>query len=137
MSAESVIFKPFKAGCVLVDFPWGYTNFKGAENGSAMASMKVQPLDYGKAIKPLIDVYVGEDSLMIFWATWPKLEEAFDLLRFWDVEVVTGFPWIKTTKNDDVYTGIGHWCQSTSEIVLICRRPKSKFKRARKPSPPF
>lgn len=121
-----------------VDCPWSYANFKGAEHGAAESAMITQTDGFLLSLAPTVQGMTDHHCLMFFWATWPKLKEAFQVLEAWGFEYVTGWPWIKTVATeervDEIYTGIGHWSQSVSELLLIAR--KKGTKRAGKPSPP-
>jgi N6-adenosine-specific RNA methylase IME4 len=70
------------------------------------------------------------DSVIFCWCTWPKLNEGMELLKHWDYEYVTAFPWIKTVRgNVEVRSsGIGFWSLSVSEVMLIGRTGNPKRK---------
>lgn len=41
----------------------------------------------------------GPDCLLFMWSTWPHLCQALDLLGAWGFTYVTGYSWLKCTKN--------------------------------------
>ena len=59
------------------------------------------------------------DSLLFMWATSPLLDQAIDLLKFWEFQYVTvGFVWDKRRPNPGYYT------MSRCELCLIGKRGK-------------
>lgn len=119
---------------LIVDCPWSYSNYKGAEKGAASSAMTVQSEDWLEKLSPLIDSILAPKGLVIFWTTWPKLMDSREVIHAWGLEYVTGWPWVKTIPGNEIDTGIGHWSQSASEVVMILRR--KGFKRKAKMVPP-
>lgn len=123
-----------KYGVIIADPPWRYHN--NSCKGSAAAQYPTMTLDQ------LSDIPVSglalDDSVLLLWATWPKLAEmCLPLIDAWGFTYVTGFPWIKITSvaqtlwNEleiSVPYGIGYWARGTSEPLLIAKRGN--------PSPP-
>ena len=118
-----------KYGVVLADPPWSYRN-AGVE-GAAEAVYKTTDTD------ALCDLPVREimkdDAVLVMWATWPCLTDAFQLIEAWGCEYVTGLPWIKTYESPfvDLFGahvlgtpcfGTGFWIRGCTEPILICRR---------------
>lgn len=118
-------------GVIYTDPPWIYKNFADSAHGAAQSHYDLLTLGRLKKLRKIIDKWAAKDCIMVMWATWPKLKDAFRVLRAWGFEdYVTGCPWIKTTPNTGrIRTGIGFWFQSASEILLIARRGKPKTKK--------
>lgn len=83
-----------------------------------------------------------DDSILFMWATFPKLQEALEVIKAWGFKYKTiGFVWIKTNKRFnsnqttflpieslDVFWGMGRWTRSNAEICLIATKGKPKRK---------
>lgn len=121
-------------GVVLMDPPWAYA--QSGVNGSAAAQYQTQGDDWLADLD--IRGLMAPESVLLIWATWPRLDSAFDLIRGWGLEYVTGLPWVKvvSVSSDlfsgdvrlDVSYGIGFWFRGASEPLLIARRGKVSLK---------
>lgn len=90
-------------------------------------------------------------SLMFMWATYPKLQEAFDLVNAWNSNYkkaeqlkykTVAFTWVKITKNSNMimkllpnkakqiiinggfHFGLGYWTRQNPELCLLFGRGK-------------
>ena len=110
---------------IVADPDWQYDNFGAAKHGAARSHYPGSPLEEMSRI-PVAE-WARKDSILFLWATWPKLDQAIDVMRSWDFRLVTGAPWVKTTpKAGDIRRGIGFWWQSVSELLLVGRRGAAK-----------
>ncbi len=123
-------------GVILADPPWNYGNAgrksltHGGYNGAA-ANHYSSMNDQAICDLPVADM-AKPDSVLLLWATWPKLDVAFRVFAAWGYSYVTGFPWIKVTGvTEDMFSGdpsftvsygTGFWVRGASEPLLICRR---------------
>src|SRR3990167_4592735 len=62
------------------------------------------------------------------WATFPKIQEALDVIKAWGFEYKTiGFTWIKTKKDGGIRKdGVGWYTMSNVEVCLIGKKGKIK-----------
>ena len=110
-----------QAGVILADPPWRYRNFTDSVHGAAASQYDTMPAEEIAAL-PVASWY-ATDSVLAFWATWPKLPDAFQIIKAWGFEYVSGVPWIKTLAgNGEIRRGIGFWTQSASEAILFARK---------------
>jgi site-specific DNA-methyltransferase (adenine-specific) len=59
------------------------------------------------------------------WTTYPVLEKSFEVLKSWSFDFATvGFTWVKTTKHNKYFFGLGYWTRANPEICLIGRKGK-------------
>jgi site-specific DNA-methyltransferase (adenine-specific) len=67
-----------------------------------------------------------ENSVLIMWVTFPKLEQAFPVIEAWGFKYVTNlFTWIKTNhENKKPFWGMGYYTRSNAEICLLGKRGK-------------
>lgn len=119
---------------IYADPPWEYDDTLGNDPKYGGITYKTMPIDQICNI-PVRDIR-ADNSVLFMWATFPKLEEAFRVIRRWGFQYVTvGFVWLKVYKNGigksleeleskDIVTGTGRWTNSNSEICLIGRHGK-------------
>ena len=64
---------------------------------------------------------IADDNCILFlWATFPKIQEALDVIKAWGFEYKTvGFTWIKKNKNGSNFFGVGWYTKSNAEVCLI------------------
>jgi N6-adenosine-specific RNA methylase IME4 len=128
-----------KYGLIYADPPWRYKFSKTA----AKAIEKHYPTMDLESIKNLpVQNISADDCLLLMWATFPKLEESFQVIKSWGFEYKTiGFVWIKVNKRTDPnqysflpeesfdgFWGLGHWTRSNSEICLLATKGSPKRK---------
>lgn len=117
---------------ILADPPWQYhrnSGFGVAENHyNTMSLEDIKALP----VKELSD----RNSVLLLWATWPFLDQAFELVEYWGFEYKTIIPWIKIKSIDiDMFDsvptiesqwGVGFWARGCSEPLLVCKRGNIK-----------
>jgi N6-adenosine-specific RNA methylase IME4 len=119
------------ARAILADVPWSYRNYGGstsgrryAVNGAAAAHYDTMADEDIAAIP--VSQWAADDAVLFFWATWPRLDAAFPIMKAWGFdEYVTAVPWVKTL-GGDVFRGVGTWTMGASEVLLITRRGEPK-----------
>ena len=98
---------------VAADPPWRY-DFSVSTTREIENQYPTMTLDDICAL-PVCDV-CADDCVLFLWATSPKLQEAFDVLRAWGFEYKTSMVWIK----DKI--GMGYYARQQHEIILIATR---------------
>lgn len=125
---------------ILADPAWRYSNVgvKGAAEGHYKADDAT-----GRATMALDEIcrlpvraIADDDAVLLLWATWPLLVDAFRVIAEWGFLYVTGLPWIKITNDPsadlfgDVVVrpqwGSGWWVRGCSEPLLIAKRGKAR-----------
>lgn len=108
---------------ILADPPWAYQNWTDKKNGAAKAHYT--PLTEKELCDLPISDIADNNSLLFLWATFPKLQEALNVLEAWGFNyITTPFVWNKTYKDGKPYCGLGFWTRSGTEIVLMGKRGK-------------
>ena len=102
---------------IYADPPWSYRNMG---NIQGVANVHYQTMSN----KDICNLPIGElaekNSILFLWATFPKLQEALDVITAWGFEYKTvGFVWIKKNKNGGNFFGVGWYTKSNVEICLI------------------
>lgn len=115
---------------IVADPPWRYNVIRA--NGAAENHYPTMSTAEMCALP--VPEWAAPDCLLLMWATWPKLQDAMQVIDAWGFEYISGFPWIKiegepqrTFWGEYEYRpqwGIGFWVRGCSELLLICRRGK-------------
>jgi N6-adenosine-specific RNA methylase IME4 len=112
---------------IYADPPWEYEHVKTANRGidnhyPTMSLDAICALPVAESCTP--------DAILFLWATSPKLEEAFSVVRAWDFTYRTNMVWVK----DKI--GMGYYARQKHELLLICARgnPPTPIETARPPS---
>jgi ParB/RepB/Spo0J family partition protein len=104
---------------VYADPPWEY-EFSVDESRSIPAHYPTMNLEeicnYLKEKK----IKVPENAVLFLWATNPKLEEAFEVIKAWEFKYRTNFVWVK----DKI--GMGYWNRNKHELLLIAVKGNPK-----------
>ena len=109
-----------KFNIILLDPPWKYQNWTDNAHGAAISHYKT--MSQSELLSIPVRKWANKDCLMFMWATWPKLNEAIELIEKWFFVYITGIPWIKVVPSSgEIRTGIGFWFQSVSELLLISK----------------
>lgn len=97
-----------KYNVVYCDPPWKY-EFSETENRAIENQYPTMTLQEIKAL----NIPSDDDSVLIMWATAPKLEEAISVLNAWGFSYRTCAVW------DKEKIGMGYWFRGQHEILLI------------------
>ena len=117
-----------KYNVIYADPPWQYTK-KLVNRGKARAVEKEYPtmsFEELRGLKEYIQKISEDDSVLVMWCTFPKLELALELIREWGFEYKTcAFTWIKKNKkSDSLFWGMGFYTRANAEICLVARKGK-------------
>lgn len=93
---------------ILCDPPWRY-DFAETKNREIENQYPTMSIDEIKAI----EIPADDDCVMFMWATAPKLEQAFDVLKAWGFEYKTCAVW------DKEMIGMGYWFRGQHELLLV------------------
>lgn len=123
-----------KFNILYIDPPWKYDN---AKSDNPAWGGKTYPCMTLEELKELpVPNIAAEDCYLFMWATKPKMEQAFELMKAWGFRyVTTPFVWLKTNQGIDtiqvnpkmtgVYSGLGYFTNGNVEDVLLGRRGKT------------
>lgn len=110
---------------IYADPPWYYRVWSDKGKGrSAENHYKTQHLDYLKNMD--IGAISNKDCVLLMWATFPCLEQAFQLARSWGFAYKTvAFIWIKKNRHTPgLFMGLGYYTRANAEIVLLFTKGK-------------
>jgi len=105
---------------IYADPPWSYRN-EGNIRGTAAAHYNT--MSNADICALPVDSICMDDCYLFLWATFPKLQEALNVIKAWGFEYKTvGFVWIKKNKSGSNFFGVGWYTRSNAEICLIGKR---------------
>ena len=122
---------------IYADPAWQYDD-KSLNRGGAERHYRTMPAKDICGL-PINDI-AENDCALFMWATFPKLQEALDVIKAWGFEYKTcAFVWVKTNKRTnpkqlgflaeesfDSFWGMGRWTRSNAEICLFAVKGKPK-----------
>ena len=109
---------------IYADPPWAYRNMG---NIQATANAQYDTMSNKDICNFKVEDIADENSILFLWATFPKIQEALDVIKAWGFEYKTiGFNWVKTNpKNGKPFFGVGWYTKSNAEVCLIGVRGKA------------
>ena len=111
-----------KFNIIYADPPWRYRSpYSKTHRGPELYYPTMYTADICNL--PVKDI-AADNSILFLWATFPKLHDAFEVIKAWGFNYKTvGFVWVKTNKkSDSLFWGMGMWTRSNAEICLIATR---------------
>ena len=72
--------------------------------------------------------FAADNCVLFMWATFPKLKEAFEVIKAWGFKYSTvAFVWVKKNKKSDSwFMGMGWWTRNNAEVCLVATRGHPK-----------
>ena len=108
---------------IYADPPWAYRNMG---NIQATANAQYPTMSNEDICKlPIADI-ADENSILFLWATFPKLQEALDVIKAWGFEYKTvAWTWVKLQKAGmGFHFGLGYYTRANTEPCLLAVRGK-------------
>ena len=129
--------KPFPAGpyaVIYADPPWRFKNWSMAElakRGEKWARKNGRPPYPVLATEEICRFPVvrcsAKDSILFLWATYPKLQDALQVMQAWGFQYKTvAFTWVKMRRHCVPHFGLGYWTRANPEICLLGTRGHPK-----------
>jgi len=122
-------FQDKKYKIILADPPWIYNGKLGTNRAKMGGYDKYYK---GMELKDICNLPIqdiADDNCILFlWATMPKLQEAFEVIKAWGfTHKTTAFTWIKLNpKSNTIFKGVGRWVMGNAELVLLATKGKPK-----------
>lgn len=111
------------------DFPWHFDTWSDKGQGRSPSRHYQTMTDeeiFAFWDDMNLDRVVARDCVLVMWATWPKLEAAFQALRAFGFRYSTGRTWVKLTSAGIPAAGTGLVFPGTDEPFLIGKRGNPK-----------
>ena len=108
---------------IYADPAWSYDD-KSLNRGGAERHYRTMPVE--DIMQLDIQSISDDDCILFMWATFPKLQEALDVIKAWGFTYKTNaFTWVKRNKiADSLFWGMGRWTRSNAEICLLAVKGK-------------
>jgi len=108
---------------IYADPPWPYDFGKSS---SRYIEQQYDTLSLKELCNMPVKEIAEDNSLLLIWVTFPKLESVFEVIKSWGFSYRTIlFNWVKTyAKNGNLFMGCGYYTRSNSEICLLAKRGK-------------
>jgi len=100
---------------IYADPPWEY-DFSIDYSRSIPAHYPTLSLGEISSYLRVKKIETAKNAVLFLWATNPKLEEAFEVIKAWGFEYKTNFVWVK----DKI--GMGYWNRNQHELLLIATK---------------
>lgn len=111
-----------KYNIIYADPPWRYQD---KCRGNAEDHYKTMSLEEIKNLP--IEKIASKDCVLFLWATYPMLGEALEVIKAWGFTYKSiAFQWVKLTKNNKYFFGLGRWTRGNTEPCLLAVRGKPK-----------
>ncbi len=106
---------------IYADPPWSYSD-KGCNGAAETQYATMRP----EAIRALpVSRLAAKDAVLFLWATYPKIEEALELIPAWGFTYKSiGFQWVKYYKGGAPFFGLGRWTRGNTEPCLLAVKGK-------------
>lgn len=105
---------------ILADPPWLYDD-QANRARPPYSCMTQQQLRH-------LHIPAKEQSVLLMWATGPKMVEALELIEAWGFVYKTVlFVWNKTSANGNACVGLGHYTRPSCEFLLVATRGQRPF----------
>lgn len=113
-----------KYSIIYADPPWSY-NDSGCSGAAAAQYQTMSTKDIEKF--PIEDI-AEKDCVLFMWATYPKIEDALQLIKAWGFTYKSiAFQWIKQNRSGrGWFFGLGRWTRGNTEPCLIAVRGKPR-----------
>ncbi len=115
-----------KYNIIYADPPWKYRD--KALSGNRGACCKYPVLSSEDICNFPVAKIAADNAVLFMWATMPKLNECFAVIKAWGFEYKTcAFVWVKKNrKSESLFWGMGRWTRSNAELCLIATRGKPR-----------
>lgn len=113
-----------KYSIIYADPPWSYSD-SGCIGAAAAQYQTMSTKDIEKF--PIEDI-AEKDCVLFMWATYPKIEDALQLIKAWGFTYKSiAFQWIKQNRSGHGwFFGLGRWTRGNTEPCLIAVRGKPR-----------
>jgi len=114
-----------KYNIIYADPAWKYNDKASAGNRGACYKYNVMDLEEIKKL-PIQEI-ADNDCCLFIWVTMPHLNLVFDVIASWGFKYKTcAFVWVKKTKNNKDFIGMGRWTRANAELCLLATKGKPK-----------
>lgn len=113
---------------IYADPPWAFKNKNTGGNMKSGATNHYKTMNINDIKKLPIKDIAAENCVLFMWWVGSMPSDAIELVKEWGFEIktMTGFVWVKKTKLDKMFFGMGFWTRQGAENCLIAIKGKPK-----------
>lgn len=105
---------------IYADPPWQYDD----QNCNGAAEQQYSSMTLDQLCSLPVAQIAAADCALFMWGTYPKIEDAFTLIRYWGFKYKSyAFDWVKL-RGGRPQMGLGRWTRGASEVCLLAVRGK-------------
>ncbi len=120
-------FPDKKYQIIYADPPWTYEKTGGIKSSRGMAKQFYETMKTDEICSLPVRSITQLPAALFLWATFPKLPDALRVIEAWGFDYYgLGFEWIKKTKTDKDFFGMGYWTRANSEPCLLAFNGRMK-----------
>ena len=110
---------------IYADPPWQFRVWSN-KGMSRSAENHYLPQSLQNLIAFNVSAICENDCVLLMWATFPCLKNAFELAEAWGFAYKTvAFTWVKQNKNNEkLFKGMGYYTRANAEVVLLFTKGK-------------
>ncbi len=104
---------------ILADPPWAFNNVKtgGSLKSGSANQYPVLTLDILKSLD--IASVATKNCVLFLWSTNAMKPESMELMKSWGFAYKHTITWVKMTKHNKPFYGLGSWFRAQSEFLLL------------------
>lgn len=113
---------------IYADCPWSFTNKKTGGSMISGADAHYSTMNFKDICDLPVNSIAANDSVLFMWWVGSQPDEAKAVLTAWGFRLITmtGFVWVKESKNGKLDFGMGFWTRAGAECCLIAVKGKPK-----------
>lgn len=113
---------------IYADPPWSFNNKNTGGNMTSGSANQYNVMNIEDICKLPISEIANENCVLFMWWVASQPTEALKVVESWGftLKTMTGLSWIKKTKNDKDFFGMGFWTRQSTENCLIATKGKIK-----------
>ena len=117
-----------KYNIIYADPPWLFSNKRTGGSMKSGASQKYKVMTVEEICELDVKSICEDDCVLFMWWVGSMPLEAISVMFSWGFELktMTGFTWIKKTKNWKDFFGMGFWTRQQAESCLIATKGNIK-----------
>ena len=115
---------------IYADPPWNYPKTGGTKNSRGMAKQFYSTMTIDSMMRCLsVQDFADDNCALFLWCPYPKLEDGLQIIKNWGFTYFgLAFNWIKKTKNNKDFFGMGYYTRANPEPCLLAIKGKLKPK---------
>ena len=117
-----------KFDIIYADPSWSFNNKNTGGSMKSGADAHYKTMSVEEMCKLPVKKIANDNCILFMWWVASQPKEAIQLAESWGfkIKTMTGFNWVKTTKNGKLGFGMGFWTRQLSENCLIATKGKPK-----------